>query len=81
MEIEREIEELEMWLRNHDYIGTKIATGRATIEEYADVIAEMDEKARRLSELIDGHTEESNEESEEELTETVEEAEDVVESE
>lgn len=43
--------ELEQWLRNHDYVGTKIATGRASIEEYADVIAEMNKKANRINEI------------------------------
>ena len=43
--------ELETWLRNHDYIGTKIATGRATVEEYSDVIAIMTEKAERINEI------------------------------
>lgn len=43
--------ELETWLRNHDYIGTKIATGRATIEEYADEITLMTEKANRINDI------------------------------
>ena len=43
--------ELEAWLNNHDYIGVKIATGRATISEYADVIAEMNKKANRINEI------------------------------
>lgn len=43
--------ELKTWLKNHDYIGTKIATGRATLEEYASVIAEMTEKANRINEI------------------------------
>ena len=43
--------ELESWLKNHDYIGTKIATGRATVEEYASEIAEMSEKASRINEI------------------------------
>lgn len=43
--------ELEQWLKDHDYIGIKIATGRATIEEYADVIAEMTLKANRINEI------------------------------
>ena len=43
--------ELETWLKDHDYIGTKIATGRATIEEYATEIAEMTEKANRINEI------------------------------
>ena len=43
--------ELEAWLSAHDYIGVKIATGRATIEEYADEIALMTEKAERINEI------------------------------
>lgn len=43
--------ELESWLKEHDYIGTKIATGRATIEEYSTEIAEMTEKANRINEI------------------------------
>lgn len=42
---------LETWLKEHDYIGTKIATGRATIEEYASEIALMTEKANRINEI------------------------------
>lgn len=49
--LEDEKRELEQWLNDHDYIGTKIATGRATIDEYADVIAEMTEKADRINEI------------------------------
>ena len=43
--------ELEAWLSSHDYIGTKIATGRATVEEYATEIEEMTEKAERINEI------------------------------
>lgn len=43
--------QLETWLKDHDYIGTKIATGRATIEEYATEIEEMIEKAERINEI------------------------------
>ena len=43
--------ELEAWLKTHDYIGTKIATGRATVEEYATEIEEMTEKAERINEI------------------------------
>ena len=50
-ELSKEYEELEVWMRQHDYVGVKIATGRATIEEYADVIAEMGEKANRINEI------------------------------
>ena len=43
--------QLETWLKEHDYIGTKIATGRATVEEYATEIEEMTEKANRINEI------------------------------
>ena len=43
--------ELEAWLKDHDYIGVKIATKRATIEEYANESAEMTEKANRINEI------------------------------
>lgn len=43
--------QLEAWLKDHDYIGTKIATGRATIEEYVTEIAEMTAKAERINEI------------------------------
>ena len=43
--------ELEAWLSAHDYIGVKIATGRATIDDYADEIAIMTEKAERINEI------------------------------
>ena len=46
-----EIAELEEWLKAHDYIGTKIATGRATQEDYATEIAQMTAKAARIEEL------------------------------
>ena len=49
--LQSEKAELEAWLRNHDYIGVKIATGRATVEEYATEIAEMTEKANRINEI------------------------------
>ena len=42
---------LEAWLKAHDYIGVKIATGRATVEEYATEIKEMTEKANRINEI------------------------------
>lgn len=51
LELEREKQRLQTWLTSHDYIGTKIATGRATVEEYADEIAEMKEKAQRINEI------------------------------
>ena len=49
--LQTEKAELEAWLKEHDYIGVKIATGRATIEEYANEIAEMTEKANRINEI------------------------------
>lgn len=49
--LEQEKYELELWLRQHDYIGVKIATGRATIEEYANEIEEMKIKAARINEI------------------------------
>ena len=49
--LQTEKAELEAWLSAHDYIGVKIATGRATIEEYAIEIEEMTEKAERINEI------------------------------
>ena len=49
--LQTEKAELEAWLKDHDYIGVKIATGRATIEEYAIEIKEMTEKAERINEI------------------------------
>ena len=49
--LQTEKAELEAWLKAHDYIGVKIATGRATIDDYADEIALMTEKANRINEI------------------------------
>lgn len=49
--LQSEKAELEAWLKAHDYIGVKIATGRATIDEYATEIALMTEKAERINEI------------------------------
>ena len=49
--LQTEKADLEAWLKAHDYIGVKIATGRATIEEYAIEIEEMTEKANRINEI------------------------------
>ena len=49
--LQSEKAELEAWLKCHDYIGVKIATKRATVEEYANEIAEMTEKANRINEI------------------------------
>ena len=51
--LQTEKAELETWLSAHDYIGVKIATGRATVEEYAIEIEEMTEKANRINEIND----------------------------
>ena len=50
-QIEAEIRGLDQLMREKDYIGTKIAMGRATIEEYAKEIAESDRMAARNNEL------------------------------
>lgn len=49
--LEREKSELETWLRNHDYIGVKIATGRASISDYQEEISLMNIKANRINEI------------------------------
>ena len=49
--LQTEKAELEAWLSAHDYIGVKIATGRATIDDYAVEIALMTEKAERINEI------------------------------
>lgn len=49
--IQTEKAELEAWLSAHDYIGVKIATGRATVEEYTTEIEEMTDKANRINEI------------------------------
>ncbi len=49
--LQTEKAELEAWLKAHDYIGVKIATGRATVEEYATEIEEMTDKANRINEI------------------------------
>lgn len=41
------------WLKEHDYVGTKIATGRATIDDYSEIIEEMNIKSKRVSEIRD----------------------------
>ena len=50
-QIEAEIRGLDQLMREKDYIGTKIAMGRATIEEYAKEIAQSDRMAARKNEL------------------------------
>lgn len=48
---QQELWETEQKLRELDYIGVKIATGRATIEEYADEIADMSRLADKVNKL------------------------------
>ena len=48
---EPRIAELKKLLKSYDYIGVKIATGRATREEYAKEIAQMTEWANEINEL------------------------------
>ena len=50
-QIEEEIRTLDLLMRDNDYIGIKIAMGRATKEEYAEEIAKSEEWAQRKSEL------------------------------
>lgn len=49
--LHNEKRELEAWLYEHDYIGVKIATGRATISDYQEDIALMNVKANRINEI------------------------------
>ena len=49
--LQTEKAELEAWLKAHDYIGVKIATKRATVEDYAVEIALMTDKANRINEI------------------------------
>ena len=49
--LQSEKAELEAWLKAHDYIGVKIATGRSSIDDYADEIAMMTAKAERINEI------------------------------
>lgn len=49
--LEQELIEKQSWLSSHDYIGTKIATGRATIADYATEIQKMREYADRIDEI------------------------------
>lgn len=50
-QIESEIRALDQLMKGHDYIGTKIAMGRATREEYAEEIAQSEAWAQRKNEL------------------------------
>lgn len=50
-EILRKLEGLYSEIKSYDYIGTKIATGVVTIEEYAEKIAYMEELRKQIREL------------------------------
>lgn len=50
-QIEAEIRAVDQLMKDNDYIGTKIAMGRATKEEYAKEIAESEKLAERKNEL------------------------------
>lgn len=50
-QIEAEIRAVDQLMKANDYIGTKIAMGRATKEEYAKEIAELEKLAERKNEL------------------------------
>lgn len=50
-EILHKLESLYLEIKSYDYIGTKIATGVATIEDYAEQIAHMEELRTQISEL------------------------------
>lgn len=47
-----ELWEIESWFDKHDYIGNKIATGRATIADYAKEIAQMNEYAAKKEQIL-----------------------------
>ena len=47
----QELSQCEVRLKELDYIGTKIATGRATKEEYLTEIEEMNNLATRINEI------------------------------
>ena len=51
-QIEAEIRAMDALMREKDYIGIKIAMGRATVEEYAEEIAESDRMAAKKNELM-----------------------------
>lgn len=50
-EILQKLEGLYLEIKSYDYIGVKIATGVATIEEYAEQIAYMEKLRTQIREL------------------------------
>lgn len=51
--LEMELAQTKQALRDLDYIGVKIATGRATVDEYTAEIAKMSELANKVNDLRD----------------------------
>lgn len=49
--LKEELKDKQEWLNAHDYIGTKIATQRATVEDYHDEIETMKVYAARIDEI------------------------------
>ena len=49
--LKRELSSLHAWFSRYSYIAEKIAYGRATREEYADIISQMDAKAERINQI------------------------------
>lgn len=55
----KRIDELKALLASYDYIGVKIATGCATIEDYKDIIEQCEEyrkEIRKLTEATNGNS-------------------------
>nr|DAR86738.1 MAG TPA: zipper dimerization domain transcription factor-like protein [Caudoviricetes sp.] len=50
-EILHKLDSLYLEIKRYDYIGIKIATGVATIEDYAEQIAHMEELRTQIREL------------------------------
>lgn len=50
-EILQKLDSLYLEIKRYDYIGIKIATGVATIEDYAEQIAHMEELRTQIREL------------------------------
>jgi hypothetical protein len=71
--LEREIIGLKQMLAEYDYIGTKIATGVSTIDDYAEQIAQCEEWRARIRELEGELEEEQAKELEEEQAKELEE--------
>lgn len=53
-ETKLEVDKLKKELAQYDYIGVKIATGVATIDDYKEQIAHCEELRKRIRELENG---------------------------